>query len=446
MWRGSSPGVIALNFKFRRTFLLAWNRLKRPSRRRAPSLFGLETRALLSGRVVEKAMLEAVQSVTTSAESRAAARTRKQAALVNGLYHTYFHRPPEPGQMSYALAQLNGGVSYAALKRDFTDVVSKRPGKGGAQAFVSALYATIGGRPPTSTGQAYWLAQLNSGLSRDQVVQDFRATNGMLPAPTIIWFPWSTVYGSALGGNQFNAIASVPGTFTYSMPGGTVPFATTGLPLSTTFTPADASDYPSVSASAKIEVFAANPTINWPRPQAIMFGTPLSALQLNATASWTVGGQTVDVPGTFTYSSPVGTVLPVGTNLSLTAVFRPFDDLNYDVAVKTENITITLGPPPPTPTPPPPSPAPSPPSPTPSPSPYPPPAPTPIPTPPFQGAMPFDAGHRVTPPPTPPPTPFNLTVSRPEGKPGESITIPGFLATRQGSSTGPLTPPPTATS
>ena len=55
-----------------------------------------------------------------------------------------------------------------------------------------------------------------------------------------------------------------------------------------------------------------------------MVGTPLSdAVECHRHCDR--NGQTVNVPGTFTYSSPVGTVLPVDTNLSLTVVFRPFD-------------------------------------------------------------------------------------------------------------------------
>ena len=43
------------------------------------------------------------------------------------------------------------------------------------------------------------------------------------------------------------------------------------------------------------------PTITWPTPAPIMYGTALSATQLDATAS---------VPGTFVYSPPAGTVPP----------------------------------------------------------------------------------------------------------------------------------------
>ena len=313
--------------RFKRAFVAAWNGLRRPSRRRAPSLFGLEKRTLLSGRAVEKAVLVSVEPLTTSVESRTAtAKANKQATFVIGLYHTYFHRAPSPAQLNYALEQLKAGVSHAALKREIMDAVSTSPKRVSALAFVNALYATIGGRSPTPVGQAYWLGLLNSGLSRKQVSQMFQASNGMLPPPPITWAnPASIVYGTPLSSAQLNAVASVPGTFTYSPPAGTLLDPFYDYPMSVTFTPTDSADYAPVSAAAAITVYAAKPTITWLRPHAIQYGTPLSDIQLNATATWTVNGQTVNVPGTFTYSSPVGTVLPLDTNLSLTVVFRPFD-------------------------------------------------------------------------------------------------------------------------
>ena len=430
---------------FKTAILAAWNSLRRPSRRNAPSLFGLEKRTLLSGQVVDKAILGSVQPLATSAESRTpAASASKQAAFVIGLYHKYLHRAPDPAQLSYALAQLNAGVSHAALTRYFMNAVSKSTRTISAQAFVNALYATVASRPPSAVGLAYWLGQLNSGLSRDQLAQRFQATNGMLPAPTITWAnPAGIVYGTPLSSAQLNATASVPGTFTYSPPADTVLYALTDQTLSVTFTPTDSADYAPVSSSVTIDVHAANPTITWLRPHAIMYGTPLSDVQLNATATAVVNGQTVNVAGTFTYSSPVGTVLPVDTNLSLTVVFRPFDPSDYSTVVKTTNITVTFGPPPPTPTPPPPTPPPSP-SPTPSPTPYPTPAPNPTPTPEPEGAPLSRTSQRVTPPPTPPPTPFNMTLPAPAGMPGASFTIPRFLVNQEGTSTDPLTPPPTA--
>jgi sugar lactone lactonase YvrE len=53
------------------------------------------------------------------------------------------------------------------------------------------------------------------------------------------------------------------------------------------------------------------PTINWPTPASIEYGTALSGLQYNATASY--NGQTV--PGTFIYHPSIGTVLSGGTHV-----------------------------------------------------------------------------------------------------------------------------------
>lgn len=290
----------------KRAFVESWNGLRRPSRREAPDLFGLEKRTLLSGRVAEKAVLLSVDPLKTSAENRmAAAKASKQVTFVKGLYRAYLHRAPSPAQLNYALEQLNSGVSHAALKREIMDAAATSSKKVSAPAFVNGLYGAIGSRSPTPVGQAYWLGLLKSGVSRKQVSQMFQASNGMLPPPTITWYnPASIVYGTPLSSAQLNAFASVPGTFTYSSPAGTLLDPFYDYPLSVTFTPTDSADYPSVSAAAAITVYAAPPTITWLRPHAIQYGTPLSDIQLNATATWIVNGQTVNVPGTFTYSSP----------------------------------------------------------------------------------------------------------------------------------------------
>jgi len=65
---------------------------------------------------------------------------------------------------------------------------------------------------------------------------------------------------------------------------------------------------------------------NWPKPAAISYGTPLSATQLDASAS---------VPGMFVYSPASGTVLGVGVQ-TLAATFTPSDpDHNNPVSCST---------------------------------------------------------------------------------------------------------------
>jgi hypothetical protein len=74
----------------------------------------------------------------------------------------------------------------------------------------------------------------------------------------------------------------------------------------------------------------AMPTIKWKNPSAIVYGTALSAIQLNATAS---------VAGTFTYNPAAGTVLAAGTQI-LSVTFTPANTTNYRIVTGTVNLTV----------------------------------------------------------------------------------------------------------
>ena len=65
-------------------------------------------------------------------------------------------------------------------------------------------------------------------------------------------------------------------------------------------------DYTSATASVALTVDQATPTLTWADPAAIVYGTALGAAQLDATASYTVGGVSVSVPGTFAYTPAAG--------------------------------------------------------------------------------------------------------------------------------------------
>jgi hypothetical protein len=119
--------------------------------------------------------------------------------------------------------------------------------------------------------------------------------------PTITWAtPADLVYGTALSATQLNATASVAGTFVYTPAAGTVLNAGAGQTLSVTFTPDDATNYTTATATVAITVTKATPTITWATPADLVYGTALSGTQLNATAS---------VAGTFVYTPAAGTVL-----------------------------------------------------------------------------------------------------------------------------------------
>jgi hypothetical protein len=104
------------------------------------------------------------------------------------------------------------------------------------------------------------------------------------------------------------------------------------------------------AASATVtEHVWAYPSLAWSTPQAITYGTPLSATQLDATATY--NGTTV--PGTFAYTGllgnfglsevPVnaGDVLPVGTH-SVTAHFIPSDPDVFHEELPTQGPQVNL--------------------------------------------------------------------------------------------------------
>src|SRR5262249_17794850 len=76
--------------------------------------------------------------------------------------------------------------------------------------------------------------------------------------PTLTWAaPADIGPGTPLGAAQLNATAAVPGTFAYTPAAGTVPSPGTHT-LSVTFTPTDAADYTSATASGPLTVLTAD--------------------------------------------------------------------------------------------------------------------------------------------------------------------------------------------
>ncbi len=74
----------------------------------------------------------------------------------------------------------------------------------------------------------------------------------------------------------------------------------------------------------------ATPVITWPTPLPIVYSTPLSATQLNASAN---------VAGTFVYDHQVGAILTAGSQ-ALGVTFTPTDTANY--AVETDGVWLQV--------------------------------------------------------------------------------------------------------
>ncbi|MFN7929949.1 MAG: Ig domain-containing protein [Blastocatellia bacterium] len=75
----------------------------------------------------------------------------------------------------------------------------------------------------------------------------------------------------------------------------------------------------------------ATPVITWNNPADIIYGTALSATQLNATAN---------AAGGFSYSPASGTLLNAGNGQTLSVMFTPNDTINYTAANKSVQINV----------------------------------------------------------------------------------------------------------
>jgi hypothetical protein len=82
--------------------------------------------------------------------------------------------------------------------------------------------------------------------------------------------------------------------------------------------------FPGVSRLSTIVGLTSDIGIQWANPADITYGTALTAAQLNASA---------DVPGSFSYSPPLGTVLPAGPNQILAVTFTASDAQSYPTPV-----------------------------------------------------------------------------------------------------------------
>jgi Flp pilus assembly CpaE family ATPase len=172
------------------------------------------------------------------------------------------------------------------------------------------------------------IARVNSGYDEPPSTPAPTAADG-LTAPSITWpAPDPIAYGEKLNYAQFNATASVEGTFLYTPgPGYVLPVGTHTLWV--TFTPAD-SGYAPLQAATSIVVTKATPALTWPEPAEIIYGAALDDTQLNASAP---------VPGRFDYSPAPGEVLPPGRH-TLSVTFTPAESANYTAAQANVSLNV----------------------------------------------------------------------------------------------------------
>jgi hypothetical protein len=95
---------------------------------------------------------------------------------------------------------------------------------------------------------------------------------------------------------------------------------------------AGSADYTGGTALANFTISRATPMVTWNPPGSIVYGTPLSVTQLDASAN---------VPGSFNYVPGAGAVLDAGAGQGLSVIFTPNDLIDYTTATVTTLITVT---------------------------------------------------------------------------------------------------------
>lgn len=95
-------------------------------------------------------------------------------------------------------------------------------------------------------------------------------------------------------------------------------------------------NYAVTNNPSTLTIAKANQVITWSTPAALMFGTPLSTVQLNATAAGVAGGS---APGALTYNPDAGALLDVGSH---TLTVSAAGTTDYNGASKTVTLTVTL--------------------------------------------------------------------------------------------------------
>jgi sugar lactone lactonase YvrE len=154
--------------------------------------------------------------------------------------------------------------------------------------------------------------------------------------PTISWAnPVAISYGTHLSATQLNATASVAGTFSYNPASGSVLGAGSHL-LSVTFTPTDATDYTSASATVSLTVAPIALTITAGSPTMI-YGSTLPTIAPSY-SGFILGDSASSLTTQPTCTTTASSASNVG---SYAASCSGAVDVNYIIGYKSGTLTVT---------------------------------------------------------------------------------------------------------
>jgi hypothetical protein len=184
---------------------------------------------------------------------------------------------------------------------------------GNVEAAKTAAEASTEVTEPTQLTPTVTVTPSSTSITTTQALTIAVAVSGGSGNPTTTG---SVILTSGTYTSESTTLSS--GVATIRIPAGSLAIGTNTLTVTYTPDAASSSIYNSASGSTSVSV-QGYPVITWPTPATITYGTPLSTVQLDATAS---------VTGSFTYVPPAGTVLNAGSQ-TLTVNFNPSDTTDY---------------------------------------------------------------------------------------------------------------------
>jgi hypothetical protein len=228
-----------------------------------------------------------------------------------------------------------------ASSADGTKLVAAAPVSNGGDGFIYASTNSGLTWTPAGAPRAPWSCVVSSSdgtklaaVFPGGMIYTYPAESQTLATPALTWTsPAAITYGTALSSNQLNATVSVPGSFAYTPPSGTVLHAGANT-LSVIFTPTDTVDYSSAATSVSLVVLSAPLTVTAANASRA-YG------QTNPVFTGTLTGVTNWDNITATYGCSATTSSPAGTYAIVPSLADPNGRLvNYSAV--TNNGTLTV--------------------------------------------------------------------------------------------------------
>lgn len=250
--------------------------------------------------------------------------------VINKASQTISWTTPPPPSATY-------GTSFTVVASASSGLAVSYSSSGGCTNGGTATYTMTSG----TTACAVTVSQ--SGNSNYSAATSVSVTvNARLATPTVSFTglpsttPYNTAYTLVATTNaSTTAVLTNNSPTVCSLTGTTVTIVGTSGNCSVTATWAADSNYNSATLTQTSTTTKGVAVITWPTPSAIAYGTPLSATQLDATAS------PASVYTTPVYSPAAGKILDAGSQ-KLKVTYAPHGDSNY--ATTTDTVTLQVNP------------------------------------------------------------------------------------------------------